>query len=86
MGTKRNDTIEQAGNGGVIIDDTSATTGTFGGLLVINTAVISAITAPSVTNSAGLTSITLDAGLYLPLNFSSITLTSGVVYAINDYS
>lgn len=81
-----NDTLEQGNGGMTVIDDTSATTGKFGGILVVDDAVISAITdAKGVTNSAGLVGITLPAGLYIPIPFDSITLTSGVVIAYNRY-
>lgn len=81
-----NDTLEQGNGGMTVIDDTSATPGKFGGLLVVNDAVISAITdAKDVTNASGLTSITLSAGLYIPIPFDSITLASGVIIAYNRY-
>lgn len=81
-----NDQLEQAIMGQTVIDDTSATPGTFGGLLIINDAVINSITTTGVTNKAGLEGITLSAGQYLPIKFSTITLTSGVVSAIHRIS
>lgn len=81
MTSRRNNTLEFAHEGGVVIDDTTATTGDFGAIQVINDAVISAITMPDFTNSSGLTTITLTAGTVLYGRVTSITLTSGVVIA-----
>ena len=82
MGTKYNDALEQGRNGGTVIADTTATTGTFGGLLIVEDAVINSWTCSNLTNAADLEdAVTLPAGLYLPAQFTAITLTSGTVVA-----
>ena len=86
MGTKYNEALEQGRNGGTVIADTTATTGTFGGLLVIEDAVINTWTCSNLTNEDDLEdSVTLAAGLYIPAQFTAITLTSGTVIAYNSY-
>lgn len=84
MGTRRNDTLEQGSNGGVVIDDTTATSGNFGGMLVITDAVINTWDS-DLTNASDLSGKTLIAGLYIPSRFENITLTSGTVICYNDY-
>ena len=81
--SRRNNTLEMSHQGGVVINDTTATTGNFGAIQVINDAVLSALTAPEYTNSADLLSITISAGTVLYGRFTAITLTSGVVVAHN---
>lgn len=85
MSDKYNNSLEQAQNGSEVIDDTSAHTGTWGGMLVLNDTVISAVSEDYAVNKDGQTAITLPAGLYLPGYFNSITLTSGVVKMIERY-
>lgn len=87
MGSRRNDTLEHGSNGGTLIDDTTVTTGDFGGLLILEEAVINAITGDgTITNLSNIEDAhTLAAGLYIPARFTSITLTSGTVIAYNDY-
>jgi len=79
--SRRNNTLEFSHQGGVVIDDTTATTGNFGAIQVINDAVFSAITAPEYTNASDLTTITISAGTVLYGRFTAFTLTSGVVVA-----
>ena len=82
MGSPYNNQLEQGFLGGVVIADTTEATGKFGGLLVIEDAVIDAWTVSNLTNSDDLEdSVTLPAGLYLPAKFTAITLTSGTVIA-----
>ena len=69
--------------GGVVINDTTATTGNFGAIQVVADAVFSALTAPEYTNSADLLTITIAAGTVLYGRFTAFTLTSGVVIAHN---
>jgi hypothetical protein len=73
-------------NGGKIIAGTDATTPASGctyfqAILVINDAVISAITFSSRMSGSGLTGITITAGTIFYGEISSITLASGVVIA-----
>jgi hypothetical protein len=81
--SRRNNTLEFSHSGGVVIDDTTATTGQFGAIQVINDAVFAAITAPEYTNAADLTTLTISAGTVLYGRFTAFTLTSGVVVAHN---
>jgi len=80
---RANNTLPHAIGGSEVIDDTSAHTGLWGEIQVINDAVISSITMPKVTNSAGYQSITLPAGMVIYGEVTAITLTSGVVAAHN---
>ena len=79
--SRRNNTLEFSHQGGVVVNDTTATTGNFGAIQVINDAVFSAITAPEYTNASDLTTITITAGTGLYGRFTAFTLTSGVVVA-----
>lgn len=82
MSSQYTDSLSQGRNGGTVIADTTATTGDFGGLLVVEDAVINTWTCSNLTNAADLEdSVTLPAGLYLPARFTAITLTSGTVIA-----
>lgn len=85
MSDKYNASLEQAQNGSEVIDDTNAHTGTWGGMLILNDAVISALEEDYCTNKDGQTTITLTAGAYIPGYFNSVTLTSGVVKMIERY-
>lgn len=85
MGTRRNDALEQASNGATLITGTGAVTGDFGRIVVIESAVVAAITGkPGFVDLSDLATHTLAANLDLPVKFSSIQLTSGSVLAIND--
>jgi len=79
--SRRNNTLEFSHQGGVVVNDTTATSGNFGAIQVINDAVFSAITAPEYTNASDLTTITITAGTVLYGRFTAFTLTSGVVVA-----
>lgn len=81
MGTPYNNQLEQGFLGGNVIDDTTQTDGKFGGLLIVEDAVIDTWTCSNLTNSADLAGPTLPAGIYIPAKFTSITLTSGTVIA-----
>ena len=83
MTSPRNNTLEFSHDGGVVVNDTTATTGRFGAIQVINDAVFSAITAPDYTNATDLTTITIVAGTVLYGRITAFTLTSGVVIAHN---
>ena len=79
--SRRNNTLEFSHQGGVVINDTTATTGNFGAIQVVNDAVFSAITLPDYTNATDLTSITIAAGTVIYGTCTAFTLTSGVVIA-----
>ena len=81
--SQRNNELEFSHLGGVVVNDTTATTGRFGAIQVINDAVFSAITAPEYTDASDLTTLTLSAGTVLYGRFTAFTLTSGVVVAHN---
>lgn len=69
--------------GGICVSDTNAVaSGDYYGILVLSTAVISAITFASDYTLTNLTTQTLPAGLYLPMRFTTLTLTSGVVICL----
>jgi hypothetical protein len=81
MSNPRNNTLSFGADGGVVVNDTTATTGNFGAIQVVNDAVFSAITLPQYTNASDLTSITLAAGTVIYGTCTAFTLTSGVVIA-----
>ena len=81
--SRRNNTLEFSHQGGVVVNDTTATTGTFGAIQVINDAVFSALTMPEYTNASDLTTITIAAGQVIYGRCTAFTLTSGVVVAHN---
>lgn len=81
MSNPRNNTLSFGADGGTVINDTTATTGNFGAIQVVNDAVFSAITLPQYTNASDLTSITLAAGTVIYGQCTAFTLTSGVVIA-----
>ena len=81
MSNPRNNTLSFGADGGTVINDTTATTGNFGAIQVVNDAVFSAITLPQYTNASDLTSITLTAGTVIYGTCTAFTLTSGVVIA-----
>ena len=69
--------------GGICVSDTNAVaTGDYYGILVLSAAVISAVTFASDYTLTNLTTQTLPAGLYLPMRFTTLTLTSGVVICL----
>lgn len=70
--------------GSEIIDDTSAHTGDWVAMIVVNDAEIAADGLTSnITNEDGLEGITLTAGLVVYGHITSIDLASGVVQMIN---
>lgn len=83
MGTRRNDQLEFSAGGGVVLDDTTATTGLFGAIQCITDTVIASITLDQYTDASKLTAITLVAGTVIYGTCSAITLTSGVVVCHN---
>lgn len=56
--------------------------GDYYGIQVLSEAVISAITFAADYSLTNLTTQTLPAGLYLPMRFTTLTLTSGVVICL----
>lgn len=69
--------------GGICVSDTSAVaSGDYYGILVLSTAVISEITYAADFTLTNLPTQTLPAGLYLPMRFTTLTLTSGVVICL----
>ena len=80
---------EHATKGYHVVADTTARTKGFYGITVLADAVISSLTAPTtsapdqvttyISDAANLAGITLNAGMYLPIRGSAITLTSGKI-------
>jgi hypothetical protein len=70
-----------ASNGGEVISDTSATTGTWFRVEALSDAVFTTLTG----NVTGIGSTTLKAGSSLYGSFTAITLASGAVVAYNKY-
>ena len=70
--------------GGKLIDDTNTFEADCYGFIVVENAVLSAITlAPGEEQSPNAyTSVTFPAGLQLPVSFTSITLVSGALKAL----
>lgn len=68
-----------AENGYEVVLDTVERTGDFVGIVVLEDAVISAITCDPVLTGGAITGITLSAPMMLPIRFKKITLTSGKV-------
>lgn len=62
-------------NGGVVIADTNAHTGTFTAILVVSEAVVTAV------GDITITALTVPAGIVIPGEFTSITLASGSIIA-----
>ena len=73
----------RAENGGEVINDTAAHTGTWFAFQCIEDTVVAAITQTHITNEVGYVGLTLQAGFVLYGETSSITLTSGSVLAVN---
>lgn len=71
--------------GGKLIADTNAHSANCYGFLVISEASISAITLDSSESEStnAYTSTTFPSGLFVPVHFSSITLTSGAIKALH---
>jgi hypothetical protein len=71
--------------GGIVIADTTATTPASGAswhaLLVVEEAVLAAVTDTNLENASDLVGKTLPAGLILYGNFTALQLTSGTVIA-----
>jgi len=66
--------------GGICVSDTNAVaSGDYYGIQVLSEAVIASITFKSDFTLTNLTGQTLPAGLYRPMRFTTLTLTSGVV-------
>ena len=81
--SRRNNTLEFSHQGGVVVNDTTATTGNFGVIQIVNDAVFSSITAPEYTDASKLQTITHSAGTAIYGRITAFTLTSGVVIAHN---
>ena len=85
----RNETLQQASRGSQTVNDTATYTGQFGGILVINESIIATINVTGGTDfhadASDLVGVSLPAGLWLPITFDSISLTSGVAYLVKDY-
>jgi len=71
----------QGQGGGIVISDTSTVTGNFRWIQGITDFEITDITSSNISNDAGLTAITIPAGVGIGGRFTSIELTSGVVIA-----
>lgn len=69
--------------GFVVVDDTTAlTSGNYSGIQVLEEAVIASITfEPGYSGDTGIATQTLPAGLYRPMLFTTLTLTSGKIIA-----
>lgn len=74
-----------AQSGGVYRNTTTATTGEFCGILVIDAAVFSAIDFPELSGDS-IVGDTIPAGVFLPGQIKSFTLASGKVFAVNSSS
>ena len=75
--------IQFSDNGFVVVADTNAlTTGRYSGIQVLTAAVISSITFEAgYSGDTGIQTLTLPAGLYRPMLFTTLTLTSGTIIA-----
>lgn len=73
-------TREHSDVGGICVSDTNAVAnGDYFGIQVLSNAVIASITFKGDYSLTNLTGQTLPAGLYRPMRFTTLTLTSGVV-------
>ena len=74
---------EFSDNGFVIVADTNAlATGNYSGIQVLSEAVIADITfEPGYSGDTNIAGQTLPAGLFRPMLFTTLTLTSGVISA-----
>jgi len=69
--------------GGICVSDTNAVTkGDYYGVLVLSEAVISSVTFAADYSLTNITTQTLPAGIYLPMRFTTLTLTSGVLVCL----
>lgn len=70
-------------NGFVVVANTTPlTTGKYSGIQVLSEAVIASITyEPGYSGDTTIQTQTLPAGLYRPMLFTTLTLTSGVIIA-----
>jgi hypothetical protein len=71
----------QGQGGGIVISDSSTVTGNFRWIQVITDCEITDITSSNISDVAGLTAITIPAGVGIGGRFTSIELSSGVVIA-----
>ena len=73
--------LQGQGGGRVITSASGAVTGTFRWVQVITDTVFSVFTAPNITTSTGLQTITIPAGVGSGGRITALTVTSGVVIA-----
>jgi hypothetical protein len=79
MARSRNNALEFSSAGSIIIDSAAgATAGSFGAIQFLKDSTISAVTSSTVDNSAKLVT-TLAAGTIVYGQFSSVTISSGLV-------
>jgi len=68
-------------NGGVFVNDANVHNGQFNGIQVIADAILATVTADLASPLTGtITGITLPAGMWIPIQCTTVTLTSGKVY------
>ncbi len=66
----------------VVADTNALTTGKYSGIQVLEDAVIASITfEPGYNGDTDIQTLTLPAGLYRPMLFTTLTLTSGKIIA-----
>lgn len=66
----------------VVVNTNELPTGSYSGIQVLEDAVISSITfEPGYSGDTGIQTLTLPAGLYRPMLFTTLTLTSGKIIA-----
>lgn len=66
----------------VVADTNALATGKYSGIQIIEDAVIASITfEPGYSGDTDITSLTLPKGLYRPMLFTTLTLTSGKIIA-----
>jgi len=76
-------TREHSDVGGICVSDTNAVAkGDYYGVLVLSEAVISSVTFAADYSLTNITTQTLPAGIYLPMRFTTLTLTSGVLVCL----
>lgn len=69
--------------GGICVDDTNAVaSGDYYGIQVLSEAVIDSLTEAADYTLTNIEGQTLPAGVYLPMRFTTLTLTSGVVVCL----
>jgi len=84
MGSPVSYDLQGQGGGQVITSASGAVSGVFRWIQVVTDTVLSAVTAPNLTNASALQSITIPAGVGLGGRFTGITVTSGVIIAYRD--